>query len=79
MSIFQTLVHIRENATYYSNGWTRKEHVSNWLLNTLFKERYALYVRCKRLSYEVEDLKRDKALYGKKIDKLIMLYADQTQ
>ena len=62
MSLFNVLIHIREEAPFYSHAWSRKERVAEMLLTSVYASRYKLYQKCMRLQ--------------KKLDATLRVYAE---
>ena len=68
MSLFNYLVHIREDAPFYSHAWSRKEVLANFLLNTLYKARYELHQKCDVLTRKLAEAKRENKFLSRKLD-----------
>lgn len=68
MSLFNYLVHIREDAPFYLHAWSRKEVLANFLLNTLYKARYELHQKCDVLTWKLAEAKRENKTLSKKLD-----------
>lgn len=54
MSLFNVLIHIREEAPFYSHAWSRKERVAEMLLTSVYASRYKLYQECNRLRQRLD-------------------------
>lgn len=54
MSLFNVLIHIREEAPFYSHAWSRKERVTEMLLTSVYASRYKLYQECNRLRQRLD-------------------------
>ncbi len=77
MSLFNKLVNIREEAPFYSHGWSRKEQLANILLTTLFAERYKLHVSICNLRIKNADLQREIKLYRVKMENILRIHANR--
>ena len=68
MSLFNYLVRIREDASYFSNAWSRKEVLANFLLNTVYKSRYKLHQKCVFLTQRLAENQRENKMLYKKLE-----------
>lgn len=75
MSLFNYLVHIREDAPFYSHAWSRKEVLANFLLNTLYKARYELHQKCDVLTWKLAEAKRENKMLSRKLDVILRIHA----
>ena len=76
MSIFKVLLSIRENAHFYSHAWSKKEVLAEFLLSTIFAERYSLHKKCERLMWKNTELQRENKVYSKKLTAALKTYAE---
>ena len=75
MKVFMALVHILDNAPFYQDTWSRKERAALFLLETVFRSRYAMYLSLVRLNSKVKSLERENRHYSKKLDDVLRAYA----
>ena len=76
MSLFNVLIHIREEAPFYSHGWSRKERVAEMLLTSVYASRYKLYQKCMWLQQQLDGVIRENSFYVKKLDATLRVYAE---
>ena len=75
MKVFMALVHILDNAPFYQDAWTRKARAALFLLKTVFRSRYTMYVTLESLNSQVKSLERENQFYSKKLDDVLRVYA----